>query len=53
MSNITRLITERYDLGELVADIKKAVYQRQGISVTEAIGAIEIAKLEILDEQKE
>ena len=52
MINVIRLQIERHDLGDLVADIKKVVYAREGISVTEAIGAIEIAKLEILKEQE-
>lgn len=43
----------RPDLGRLVDEIKRVVYAQKGlISVTEAIGALEIAKLEILKDQK-
>ena len=53
MSNIRRFPVQRYDLGELVKCIKEVVYRTVGeITVTEAIGALELAKLEILDEQK-
>lgn len=53
MDNVRRLPVQRHDLGELVRVIKEVVYRTAGeITVTEAIGALEIAKLEILDEQK-
>jgi ribosomal protein S6 len=43
----------RPDLDRLVNEIKRVVYEQKGeISVTEAIGAIELAKLEILKEQQ-
>lgn len=43
----------RPDLQRLVNDLKRVVYDRAGhISVTEAIGAMELAKLEILKEQQ-
>ena len=43
----------RPDLQWLGDGIKQLVYQRVGeISVTEAIGAMEIAKLELLREQQ-
>lgn len=43
----------RPDLGRLVDEIKRVVYEKKGvISVTEAIGALEIAKIEILKDQK-
>lgn len=51
MNIITRV---RPDLQRLVDDLKRIVYERSGgISVTEAIGALELAKLEILKEQSE
>ena len=44
---------ERHDLGALVKHIKAVVHGYDGrISVTEAIGALEIAKLEIFEGQK-
>ena len=47
-----RLHAGRPDLGALVKEIKQVVYSRAGaLSVTEAIGALEMAKLEIRDEQ--
>lgn len=43
---------KRHDLQALVNDIKTVLHQRDGrISVTEAIGALEIAKMEIFKEQ--
>lgn len=43
----------RPDLQRLVNEIKRVVYEQAGsISVTEAIGAIELAKLEIIKEQQ-
>lgn len=48
-SQVTKV---RPDLERLVNEIKRVVYEQKGqISVTEAIGAIELAKLEILKEQ--
>jgi hypothetical protein len=50
MSGITKI---RPDLQRLVDDLKRIVYERAGdISVTEAIGAMELAKLELLKEQQ-
>lgn len=52
-NNVIPLRANRQDLQRLVDDIKKAVYAYSGgISVTEAIGALEIAKLEIFEEAK-
>lgn len=46
------LSRKRHDLQKLVENIKIAVHQYNGrISVTEAIGALEIAKMEIFQEQ--
>jgi len=43
----------RNDLQELVRAIKQTVHEYDGrISVTEAIGALEIAKIEIYEGQK-
>lgn len=54
MSNIRRLPVKRHDLDDLVMYIKEVVYRTAGaITVTEAIGALELAKLEILAEQKD
>jgi hypothetical protein len=42
----------RHDLQRLVDEIKQTIYAYTGsISVTEAIGALELAKLEIYQEQ--
>ncbi len=42
----------RHDLQRLVDAIKATVYELDGeVSITEAIGALEIAKLEILQAQ--
>lgn len=52
-SSVTPLGQQRHDLQKLVNDIKAVVHERDGaISVTEAIGALEIAKLEIFEAQK-
>lgn len=49
---ISKVTKVRPDLARLVNEIKRVVYEQKGeISVTEAIGAIELAKLEILKEQ--
>ncbi len=51
--NVTRLVQSRHDLARLVQEIKAAVYQHiGGVSVTEAIGALELAKHEIISEQE-
>lgn len=48
----TPLRAPRHDLQALVDDIKATIYARVGrISITEAIGALEIAKHEILKDQ--
>jgi hypothetical protein len=50
--NVERLPLRRHDLKRLVEDIKAVVYERKGqISVIEAIGALELVKLEIFEEQ--
>lgn len=52
-SQVIPLGQKRHDLQSLVDDIKRVVYSRDGaISVTEAIGALEIAKIEIFSEQR-
>lgn len=44
---------KRHDLQKLVEHIKAVLHQRDGrISVTEAIGALEIAKMELFQEQQ-
>ena len=49
---IVALGSARHDLQRLVDAIKAAVYENgAGLSVTEALGAIELAKHEILQEQ--
>ena len=55
-TNVTPMRQRRTDLARLVESIKAAVYAHgngNGLSVTEAIGAIEIAKLELLKEQEQ
>lgn len=53
MSEPTRLATHRYDLQRLVESIKATVYQNGfGLSVAEAVGALEFAKHEIIQEQE-
>ena len=50
---VTQLRVKRNDLQRLVDGIKKVVHEMDGaISVTEAVGALELAKLEILKEQE-
>lgn len=51
-ANVERLPLRRHDLQRLVDEIKAVVYERKGqISVIEAIGALELVKLEIFEEQ--
>ena len=51
--NVTPMRQPRADLARLVESIKDAVYANgNGLSVTEAIGALELAKLELLKEQE-
>ena len=51
-SIVTKLGAPRHDLQRLVNEIKDVVYAYTGsISVTEAIGALELAKMEIHQEQ--
>ena len=51
-ANVTPMRQQRTDLARLVESINDAVYANSdGLSVTEAIGALELAKLELLDEQ--
>lgn len=50
--SVVALGSARHDLQRLVDAIKAAVYENAaGLSVTEAIGALELAKHEILQEQ--
>jgi hypothetical protein len=50
--SVVALGSARHDLQRLVDAIKAAVYENAaGLSVTEAIGALELAKHEILKEQ--
>lgn len=52
-TNVVRLPVVRQHLHRLVEDIKEAVYQHSGeIGVAEAIGALEVAKLEIFQEHQ-
>lgn len=49
---IIPLKAERHDLGALVKELKDVIHSRDGlISVTEAIGALELAKIESYMEQ--
>lgn len=51
-SIVTPLGAPRHDLQRLVQELKDVVYAYSGaISVTEAIGALELAKMEIHSEQ--
>ena len=53
-ANVTPMRQPRADLARLVESIKAAVYANgDGLSVTEAIGALELAKLELLKEQEQ
>ena len=52
--NVTPMRQPRADLARLVESINAAVYANgDGLSVTEAIGALELAKLELLKEQEQ
>lgn len=52
-ANVTPMRQPRADLARLVESINAAVYANgDGLSVTEAIGALELAKLELLKEQE-
>ena len=52
--NVTPMRQPRSDLARLVESIKAAVYANgAGLSVTEAVGALELAKLELLKEQQQ
>lgn len=52
--NVTPLRQPRLDLARLADAISAAVYDNaKGLSVTEAIGALEIAKLELLKDQEQ
>lgn len=54
VANVTPLRQPRADLARLVESINAAVYANgDGLSVTEAIGALELAKLELLKEQEQ
>lgn len=53
-ANVTPMRQPRADLARLVESINAAVYSNgDGLSVTEAIGALELAKLELLREQEQ
>ena len=53
-ANVTPMRQPRADLARLVESINAAVYTNgNGLSVTEAIGALELAKLELLKEQEQ
>lgn len=53
-ANVTPMRQQRTDLARLVGSINAAVYSNgDGLSVTEAIGALELAKLELLREQEQ
>ena len=53
MSNIRRLPIERHDLGALAADISNLIMsQTDKITMTEALGVLEVVKLQIFEEQK-
>ncbi len=53
MTNPVPMRQPRTDLARLVESIKAAVYANgDGLSVTEAIGALELAKLELFNEQE-
>ena len=53
-ANVTPMRQPRADLARLVESINAAVYANgDGLSVTEAIGALELAKLELLKEQEQ
>lgn len=50
--NVQPLGQPRHDLQRLVDELKQTIYAYSGsISVTEAIGALELAKMEIHSEQ--
>ena len=52
--NVTPMRQPRADLARLVESINAAVYANgDGLSVTEAIGALELAKLELFKEQEQ
>ena len=52
--NVVPMRQPRADLARLVESINSAVYANgNGLSVTEAIGALELAKLELLKEQEQ
>lgn len=53
-ANVTPMRQPRADLARLVESINAAVYAHgDGLSVTEAVGALELAKLELLKEQEQ
>lgn len=53
-ANVAPMRQPRADLARLVESINAAVYANgDGLSVTEAIGALELAKLELLKEQEQ
>ena len=54
VANVTPMRQPRADLARLVESINAAVYANgDGLSVTEAIGGLELAKLELLKEQEQ
>jgi hypothetical protein len=49
------VVRKRTDIQELVDDLKRVSYahaEASGLTVTEAIGALELAKYELLQEQQ-
>jgi hypothetical protein len=54
MSNVFQFPVKRPDLAELVEQLKAKVYEYSDrVTVPEAIGALELAKLEVFNEQWE
>ena len=47
MSNVLRLPVERHDLQALVDEIKDLLHSKSGLNFTEALGALELVKLEL------
>lgn len=52
MKNVFRLPVERNGLANLVNEIKSVIYKQTGnISIAEAVGVLELAKIELVNEQ--
>ena len=53
MSNVKRLPVERHDLGELAESIYDLIMEHTDkLTVTEAIGVLEVVKLQLFEEQQ-